>query len=118
MAIILRNTKGSELTFTEVDDNFSSLLYDVALSGDSLIFYRNDGNDIIKRTIDLSGITSSSLIVQFAGSTKVPAADTMNFTGAVVVTQNPNGTANIDIQSGSGTSGNNDEKEPHSSSIV
>jgi len=29
MAIILRNTKGSELTFTEVDDNFSQLLFDV-----------------------------------------------------------------------------------------
>jgi len=29
MAIILRNTKGSELTWTEVDDNFSSLLFDV-----------------------------------------------------------------------------------------
>jgi len=56
MAILLRNTKGSELTWTEVDNNFSTLLFDVALSGNSLIFYRNDGNDIVKRTIDLSGI--------------------------------------------------------------
>ena len=38
MAIILRNTKGSELTWTEVDDNFSNSYYDVALSGSSSYF--------------------------------------------------------------------------------
>ena len=64
MAIILRNTKGSELTFAEVDDNFSTLLFDVALSGNSLLFYSNNGSDVLKTTVDLSGIVSSSLITQ------------------------------------------------------
>ena len=62
MAIILRQVKGSELTFNEVDNNFSTLLFDVALSGNDLLFYSNNGSDVLKRTIDLSGITSSSLI--------------------------------------------------------
>ena len=61
MAIILRNTKGSELTWTEVDDNFSSLLFDVALSGNNLLFYTNNGANVLKTTIDLSGISASSL---------------------------------------------------------
>ena len=54
MAILLRNTKGSELTWTEVDNNFSTLLFDVALSGNNLLFYRNNGSNILKTTIDLS----------------------------------------------------------------
>ena len=100
MAILLRNTKGSELTWTEVDNNFSTLLFDVELAGNNLVFYRNDGNNIVKRTIDLSSITSSNLITQQNGSVRVPSTGTMNFTGAVVVTQTPTGTAVVDIQSG------------------
>ena len=106
MAIILRQTKGSELTFTEVDGNFSSLLFDVALSGNSLLFYTNNGSDQLKRTIDLSNIVSSSLIVKRNSTTVVPSTEIMNFTGTgVSVSQSPTGTAVIDISSGSGTSG-------------
>ncbi len=56
MAILLRQVKGSELTFAEVDGNFSQLLYDVSLSGTDLLFYTNNGVNILKRTIDLSVI--------------------------------------------------------------
>ncbi len=53
MAIILRNVKGSELTFTEVDDNFSSLLFDVALSGNNILFYSYNGSIVLKTKIEL-----------------------------------------------------------------
>ncbi len=46
MAIILRQNKGSELTFAEVDGNFSSLLFDVGLTGSVLNFYTNDGANV------------------------------------------------------------------------
>ena len=45
MGLILRNIKGSELTWTEVDGNFSQLLYDVKLAGAQLQFYTNNGTD-------------------------------------------------------------------------
>ena len=48
MAIILRQNKGSELTFAEVDGNFSSLLFDVGLTGSVLNFYTNNGADVLK----------------------------------------------------------------------
>ena len=86
MAILLRNTKGSELTFAEVDNNFSSLLFDVALSGNNLLFYRNDGSNILKTTVDLSAISSSDLEVKFNGGptggvTNPNAVQILNFTG-------------------------------------
>jgi len=95
MAILLRNTKGSELTFTEVDDNFSTLLFDVALSGNNLNFFRNDGNNILKRTIDLSSISSSGLEVKFNGGpsggvTNPNSVAILNFTGGgISVVQDP-----------------------------
>jgi len=69
MAILLRQVKGSELTFAEVDNNFSTLLFDVALSGTDLLFYSNNGVNVLKRTIDLSSIISADLTVQLAGTT-------------------------------------------------
>ena len=60
MAIILRLNKGSELTFAEVDDNFSSLLFDVGLTGSILNFYTNDGSNVEKRSLDLSSIPAFS----------------------------------------------------------
>jgi len=82
MAIILRNTKGSELTWTEVDDNFSSLLFDVAISGNDLLFYTNNGANVLKRTIDLSGISSSSLTTSKNSQAIVTDTATLNFTGS------------------------------------
>ena len=115
MAILLRNTKGSELTFTEVDNNFSTLLFDVALAGNNLIFYRNDGNNIVKRTINLSAISSSDLEVKFNGGptggvTNPNAVQILNFTGGgITVTQDPTNPsqANVSISTGSGSSGTN-----------
>ena len=106
MAIILRNTKGSELTFTEVDDNFSTLLFDVALAGNSLLFYSNDGSNVLKTTVDLSGIVSSSLITQKSATPIVTSTGIMNFTGTgVSVSESPTGTAVVNISSGAGSSG-------------
>ena len=81
MAIILRNTKGSELTWTEVDDNFSSLLFDVALSGNNLLFYTNNGANVLKTTIDLSGISASSLTTSKNSAAIVNNTSNLNFTG-------------------------------------
>ena len=39
MSIILRQNKGSELTFSEVDGNFSSLYYSSSLSGNVINFF-------------------------------------------------------------------------------
>ena len=39
MAIILRGTKGSELTWAEVDGNFQSLYYSSSLVGNTIEFY-------------------------------------------------------------------------------
>ena len=52
MAIILRQDKGSELTFQEVDNNFQSLYYSSSLEGDTLNFYFTGSN--ISHSIDLS----------------------------------------------------------------
>ena len=64
MAIILRENKGSELTFAEVDGNFSTLLYDVTLQGSVLNFYSNNGADVLKRAIDL-GVEAEKYVQQF-----------------------------------------------------
>ena len=50
MAILLRQVKGSELTFAEVDNNFSTLLFDVQLSGTDLLFYSNNGVNVLNAT--------------------------------------------------------------------
>ena len=39
MAIVLRQIKGSELTFAEVDGNFQSMFYSASLQGSVLDFY-------------------------------------------------------------------------------
>ena len=106
MAIILRQTKGSELTFAEVDNNFSTLLFDVVLSGNQLLFYSNNGADVLKTTIDLSGITSASLVTQLSGTPIVNATGIMNFTGTgVSVSDAGGGKATVSINSGAGSSG-------------
>ena len=83
MAILLRNTKGSELTWAEVDNNFSTLLFDVAISGTNLLFYSNNGVNILKRTIDLSSLIVPLLITKNSGAPF--ATSTINFSGAAKI---------------------------------
>ena len=101
MAIILRLDKGSELTFAEVDGNFSSLFYSGSLNGTDLSFYTY--NNVLSQSFDLSNIPGFGGVgVEYDGGTVVTAANIINFTGAgVTVTENGN-TANVEITGGGG----------------
>ena len=52
MGIILRQNKGSELTFAEVDGNFVSFHYSASLVGSELNFYYASSS--ISQSFDLS----------------------------------------------------------------
>ena len=99
MAIILRLDKGSELTFAEVDGNFSSLFYSANLVGTNLNFYTYP--NVLASTVDLSGIPGiGGIEVQDDGSTIVNSATGMNFIGSGV-TVTPNGNiANVTFTGG------------------
>ena len=103
MAIILRLDKGSELTFAEVDGNFSSLFYSGSLNGTNLEFYTY--NNVLSQSFDLSNIPGFGGVgVEYDGGNVVTAANIINFTGTgVTVTANGN-TANVDISGGGGSS--------------
>ena len=67
MAIVLRQIKGSELTFAEVDGNFSSLFYSASLQGTFLNFYTWE--DQLSQSFDLSVIPGfGGVTVQDDGS--------------------------------------------------
>ena len=99
MAIILRLDKGSELTFAEVDGNFSSLFYSGSLNGTDLSFYTYP--NVLAQTFDLSVIPGfGGIDVQDDGSTIVNSATGMNFIGnGITVTPNGN-TANVTFTGG------------------
>ena len=102
MAIILRENKGSELTFAEVDGNFKSLLYDVTLQGSVLNFYTNNGADVLKTSLDLSLIPAFSGVQVYNGSTLIGSqVSTLEFTGSAVesITLINGTTASIQISS-------------------
>jgi hypothetical protein len=103
MAIILRLDKGSELTFAEVDGNFSSLFYSGSLNGTNLEFYTY--NNVLSQSFDLSNLPGFGGVgVEYDGGNVVTAANIINFTGTgVTVTANGN-TANVDISGGGGSS--------------
>ena len=66
MGIILRQNKGVELTFAEVDGNFQSLIYSASISGSTLtLFYPSSSNS---QSIDLSTINISVATGSFSGS--------------------------------------------------
>ena len=78
MAIILRLDKGSELTFAEVDGNFSSLFYSANLVGTNLNFYTYP--NVLASTVDLSTIPGfGGITVQKDGNTIINAATGLNF---------------------------------------
>ena len=119
MAILLRQVKGSELTFAEVDNNFSTLLFDVQLSGTDLLFYSNNGVNVLKRTIDLSNILSSALTVQISGVNVTTDTSIINFEGDVQVIQTSPGVAKVTVAAfgtSSGTSGSSGSRGSSGSS--
>ena len=103
MAIILRQEKGSELTFAEVDGNFSSLFYSASLQGTFLNFYTWE--DTLSQSFDLSVIPGfGGVTVQDDGVTVVPVATGLNFIGSgVTVTQVGSNQANIEFTGGGDT---------------
>ena len=48
MSIILRQNKGSELTFAEVDGNFQSLIYSGSLAGNVITFFYPSSSDTLE----------------------------------------------------------------------
>tara|TARA_R110000772_G_scaffold5884_1_gene20918 strand:- start:388 stop:1710 length:1323 start_codon:yes stop_codon:yes gene_type:complete len=103
MAIILRQTKGSELTFAEVDGNFSSLFYSASLQGTFLNFYTWEDN--LSQSFDLSALPGfGGVTVQDDGVTVVSVATGLNFIGSgVTVTQVGSNQANIEFTGGGDT---------------
>ena len=107
MSITLRLIKGSELTYTEVDDNFKSLFYSGSLIGTDLTFYYSDGQggNSNSQTFDLSTLPGFSGIgIQDDGSEILPAANIINFTGTGVTVTSTGNTANVEITGGGGGS--------------
>lgn len=107
MGLILRNIKGSELTWTEVDGNFSQLLYDVTISGTQLQFFTNNGvNDVLKRSFDLSNIPGFAGVTIYKDGTEIETAVTeLNFFGAGIasITTDGNTKVNIEVDGGGDT---------------
>ncbi len=103
MAIILRQTKGSELTFAEVDGNFSSLFYSASLQGTFLNFYTWENN--LSQSFDLSNLPGFGGVTVLDGGTPiVPVATGLNFIGSgVTVTNFGGGQANIEFTGGGDT---------------
>jgi len=103
MAIILRQTKGSELTFAEVDGNFSSLFYSASLDGTFLNFYTWENN--LSQSFDLSNLPGFGGVTVLDGGTPiVPVATGLNFIGSgVTVTNFGGGQANIEFTGGGDT---------------
>ena len=101
MAIILRLDKGSELTFAEVDGNFSSLFYSANLVGTNLNFYTYP--NVLASTIDLSGMPGfGGIEVQKDGNTIINAATGLNFTGTGITVTSNGSIATVDISGGGG----------------
>ena len=102
MAIVLRQVKGSELTFAEVDGNFQSLFYSASLSGTTLSFYTYD--NVLNSSFDLSVIPGfGGIDVKKTGTTIVAAATGLNFTGTGVTVTANGSVANVDFTGGGDT---------------
>ena len=65
MGIILRQNKGSELTFAEVDGNFQSLYYSSSLSSSILSFFFPSSS--VTHSVDI-GSTTAGVQQIIAGS--------------------------------------------------
>jgi hypothetical protein len=105
MGIILRQNKGSELTFAEVDGNFQSLYYSSSLSGTDLQFFFASSS--VTHSIDLTNVPGFTGITVQSGSTTIDTGvQTLNFLGSGVASIIQSGTDGVDITiEGGGGSG-------------
>lgn len=70
--VVLRNTKGSPLTFTEVDNNFSNLNTDKYQTGDSPTF----ATTVITQIMTISGTASPTLAASYGSSIALTVGNT------------------------------------------
>ena len=106
MGIILRQNKGSELTFAEVDGNFQSLYYSSSLSGTDLQFFFASSS--VTHSIDLTNVPGFTGVTIESGSTLIGSGfQTLNFLGDGIasITDAGSNQVNINIEGGSGGSG-------------
>ncbi len=106
MGIILRQNKGSELTFAEVDGNFQSLYYSSSLSGTDLQFFFASSS--VTHSIDLNNVPGFTGITVESGSTLIKnGVQTLNFLGSGIasVTSAGNNQVDINVQGGGGGGG-------------
>ena len=71
MSIILRQNKGSELTFAEVDGNFQSLIYSGSLSGNVLTFFYPSSS--LSQSFDLNAIAGGVTVKNSGKNIKILA---------------------------------------------
>jgi|MDSV01.3.fsa_nt_gb hypothetical protein len=104
MSIILRQNKGSELTFAEVDGNFQSLFYSGSLSGNVLTFFYPSSS--ISQSFDLNAI-AGGVRVQNNGTTVANNVTNLNFLGSAVssIISPSQGEVNITLTGGGGGGG-------------
>ena len=104
MGIILRQNKGSELTFAEVDGNFQSLYYSSSLSGSDLQFFFASSSTT--HSIDLTNVPGFTGITVQSGSTTIDTGvQTLNFLGSGVASIVQSGTDGVDITISGGGGG-------------
>mgnify|MGYP003634480103 FL=1 len=106
MGIILRQNKGSELTFAEVDGNFQSLYYSSSLSGTDLQFFFASSS--VTHSIDLTNVPGFTGVTVESGSTVIDnGVQTLNFLGSGVasITSQPGNQVDITLEGGGGGSG-------------
>ncbi len=106
MGIILRQNKGSELTFAEVDGNFQSLYYSSSLAGSTLEFFFASSS--ISHSIDLNNVPGFTGVTIESGSATISSGvQTLNFLGSGIasVTDAGNNQVDINISGGGGGSG-------------
>ena len=110
MSIILRQNKGSELTFGEVDGNFSSLYYSSSLSGNVINFFFTGSTPPLSQSIDLSTMPGIGGVQVYYTGSQVNYAQSLFFIGGGVnVTPLPNGGVTINIPEGDSAGGSDTE---------
>ena len=96
MGIILRQNKGSELTFAEVDGNFQSLYYSSSLSGTDLQFFFASSS--VTHSVDLKNLPGFDGVTVESGSVVVGSGfNNLNFLGAGVASVVDAGGGKVDI---------------------
>jgi len=110
MSIILRQNKGSELTFSEVDGNFSSLYYSSSLAGNVINFFFTGSTPPLSQSIDLSTMPGIGGVQVYYTGSQVNYAQSLFFIGGGVdVTPLPNGGVTINIPEGDSAGGSDTE---------